>query len=70
MQGRRSADGDVFIAATGSARANGQPVNIALIATNSDGIITFDIRNRDTGVFLAGGTGEPGRADLRLTITA
>ena len=69
VQGRRSAGGDVFIIATGSVRANGQATNMVLIATKSDGIVTFDIRNRDTGVFLAGGTGETGRADLRLTVT-
>ena len=70
VQGRRSADGDVFIVATGSARANGRPINIVLMATNADGVIAFDIRNRETGAFLAGGTGETGRADLRLTVTA
>jgi hypothetical protein len=69
LQGTVFDDGDVEVMAEGSGPVNGVPTNIALMADKTAGVITYSLFDSDTGIELAGGTGEPGRATLELTIT-
>jgi len=69
LQGTLLGGGDLMAMGEGTAIVNGVPTNIDFDAAKTGGVITFEVRNADTGALLAGGTGEPGRAALELTIT-
>jgi hypothetical protein len=64
-----SSGGDVNLMGEGTAMVNGMLTDIAFSATKTQGEIAFEIFDAETSKFLAGGTGEPGRATLELTIT-
>jgi hypothetical protein len=51
----------------GEATVNGVTTNINFSCLQTDGIVTFDVTNRDTGEWLAGGTGVSGKSSTQLT---
>lgn len=62
--------GNFTVSGQGVATVNGTLTNIKFTAGELDGIATLNIFNADTDAVLVGGTGEAGRADLQLTMTA
>jgi hypothetical protein len=68
VQGELLDDGNLVVAGNGLATVNGLFTNIEFIGSKTGDVELFEIFNSDTGVLLAGGTGEPGRANLSLTI--
>jgi hypothetical protein len=64
LTGTRSASGDLVVTGAGVASVNGVTTNILLNAAKISGVVTFEIRNADTGLSLAGGTGESGLSRL------
>jgi hypothetical protein len=69
IQGKLLSNGDLVLNSTGTATVNGVLTNIRFDAVKRGGVVTFEVRNAETGGVLAGGTGEPGRATLSLTVT-
>ncbi len=69
LGGRFLGGGDLALNGIGSARVDGVLTNIEFNFSKRSGVITFEIRNSDTGVILADGVGETGRSELELTIT-
>ena len=70
VQGSLSPTGDVVLTGLGRARVNGIVMNITFFVTKIAGVTSFEIRSADSGTLLAGGTGEPGLADLGLSIVS
>lgn len=71
LEGATSEDGDLMVSGEGMAKVNGVVRKIEFVAARADGgdVITFEIFDAETADFLVGGTGESGRAELRLTVT-
>lgn len=60
---------DLRVVGNAKALVNSVQTNITFELVKIAGVIRFEIRNADTSVVLAGGTGEAGRATFDLTIT-
>jgi hypothetical protein len=61
--------GDQQVAGEAIASVNGASTQITFQATSFNGVEGFAIRDSVTGDLLAGGNGEPGRADIALSIS-
>jgi hypothetical protein len=70
LSGSLSGSGDLVVTGAGVAAVNGVSTNIHLNAAKMNGVVTFQILNADTGMPLAGGTGESGLAKLDFIIGA
>jgi hypothetical protein len=61
-------NGTTTIALAGLALVNGRPTPVTFSARKVGGVITFELKNANTNVALAGGIGEAGRAAISLTV--
>jgi hypothetical protein len=59
--------GNFTASGLGKATVNGVLKNISFTDGSVGGVSKFEVRNADTGAFLAGGTGEAGRSALSLS---
>jgi hypothetical protein len=61
-----SSGADFTVTGEGTAKVNGTPTKIKFEAKKNGSVLTFEIKNADTGVVLGGGTGEANRSAIEM----